>query len=169
MPLPYVSENIIAEGFRAFVRVGSSPSDAEIVGFVDSFTMNEDFQVQEAKVLGQLTPIAIDAQGYTCTISLSGFVPSKKVYNSIKNKNAQAGYDFKRNLFTYAPDAGEMMESSKIVKYPYLDFIDCPKEKNIICSAEGILVSNFSITAQGTGYIKATVSMRALLGKKHIK
>lgn len=169
MPLPYVSENIIAEGFRAFVRVGTSPSDAEIVGFVDTFSMNEDFQVQEARVLGQLMPIAIDAQGYSCTISLTGFVPSKKVYESIKNKNAQAGYNFTHNLFTYAPDAGEMMESSKITKYPYLDFIDCPKEKNIICSAEGILVGNFSISAQGAGYIKANVSMRALIGKKYIK
>lgn len=169
MALPYVSENIIAEGFRAYVRVGSSPSDAQIVGFVDSFSMNEDFQVQEARVLGQVMPIAIDVQGYSCSISLSGFVPSKKVYDNLKNQNAQAGYNFKKTLFTYAPDASDLMESSTVTKYPYLDFIDCPKEKNIICSAEGILVSNFSISAQGTGYIKANVSMRALVGKKHIK
>ncbi len=169
MALPHVSENIIAEGFRAFVRIGNSPSDAELVGFVESFTMNEDFQVQEARVLGQLMPIAIDAQGYSCTISLGGFVPSKKVYDRMKGGSAYSGYSLKNSLFTYAPDAKTMIDSETVVKYPYLDFVDCPKAKNIICSAEGIIVSNFSITAQGTGYIKANVSMRALVGQKGYK
>ncbi|MGF7108259.1 hypothetical protein [Treponema pedis] len=169
MPLPYVSENLLAEGFRCYVRIGTNASDAEIVGFVESFSMNEDYQVQEARVIGQLMPIAIDAQGYSCSISLSGFIPSKKVYDRMKGGTAQMGYSLKNSLFTYAPDAREMIDSNTVVKYPYLDFIDCPTNKNIICSAEGIIVGNFSITAQSTGYVKGNVTMRALVGQKGYK
>lgn len=168
MPLPYVSENIIAEGFRAFVRIGNSPADAKIVGFVDSFSFSEDFQVQQAGVIGQLVPISIDAQGYSCSLQLSGFVPSKKSYDAIKNKSGQSGYSFAETLFSYLPDAREMMDNERVDKYPYLDLVEDKNAKNIICHAEGILVSNVTITAQGTGYLKANVSMRALIGKKGV-
>ena len=92
MPLPYVSENILAEGFRTYVRIGNSANDAKIVGFVESYSMNEDYQVQEARVLGQIMPISIDAQGYTCNISLSGFIPSKDVYEKIRSGTAQSTF-----------------------------------------------------------------------------
>ena len=169
MALPYVSENILAEGFRSYVRIGGSASDAKIVGFVEGYTMNEDYQVQEARVLGQIMPISIDAQGYSCNISLSGFIPSKEIYEKIRGGTAQMGYKLEKCLFSFVPDARELMDNAVIMKFPYLDFIENIQKPAVIAFAEGIIIANTSLTAQGTGYVKYNVSMRALVGQKGYK
>lgn len=169
MPLPYVAENILAEGFRTYVRIGNNASDAKIVGFVESYTMNEDYQVQEARVLGQIMPISIDAQGYNCNISLSGFIPSKEVYEKIRSGNAQMGYSLEKCLFSFVPDARELMDNAVIMKFPYLDFIENISNPAVLAFAEGIIIANTSLNAQGTGYVKYNVSMKALVGQKGYK
>ena len=169
MPLPYVAENILAEGFCAYVRIGSSASDAKIVGFVDHYTMNEDYRTQEAYVLGQIMAVSIDAQGYACSISLSGFVPSKKIYEKIRGGTAQMGYKLEKCLFSFVPNAREFMDNGVITKLPYLDLIENIKRPSVLAFAEGITIANTSLTAQGTGYLKYNVSMKALVGQDGYK
>ena len=166
MPLPYVAENILATGFRCYVRIGENASNADIVGFVESFNMNESYQTQEAKVLGQIMPISIDAQGYRCDISLSGFVPSPAIYDKIRSGSAQMGYTLKKCLLSFVPDAKELMDNAVIMKFPYLDFIENLSKPKVLAYAEGVIISSTTLTAQDAGYLKYSVSMQALVGQK---
>ncbi len=63
MALPNVTGEIIAQGYNCKVRVGTNPSNAQVVAMVASFQANEDFQVQEAVVIGHLGPNGLDPQG----------------------------------------------------------------------------------------------------------
>jgi hypothetical protein len=51
--------------------VGTNSADATIVALVSTFQANEDFQAQEAVIIGNLGPISINPQGYNCSITLS--------------------------------------------------------------------------------------------------
>ena len=169
MPLPYVSQNILATGFRSFVRIGNTAADAQNVGFVESYRITEDYQAQEARVLGQLMPIAIDAQGYNCSISLSGFLPSYEVYKKIRNVTAQMGYNLQACLFSFIPNSRDLMDNERLTKFPYMDLVENLPNPKILYSAEGVLINNVSMQAQATGYIKMDISMRALVGEKGFK
>ncbi|MGP1414477.1 MAG: hypothetical protein ACTTJ6_00900 [Treponema sp.] len=169
MPLPYVSENILAVGYNCFVRIGNSANDAKNVAFVESYSITQDYQVQEARVLGQLMPISIDAQGYSCNINLSGFTPSPEIYEKIRGGTAQMGYNLEKCLSSIVPNAREFMDSGVITKIPYIDFVTDIKNPSVLVHAEGVLIANTTLTAQGTGYLKYSVSLRALVGENGYK
>ncbi len=78
MALPNITGAIIATGYNCQVRVGSNASDAQPIALVTNFQATEDFQAQEATCIGNLGPVSIDPQGYTCTITIDGFLPAKK-------------------------------------------------------------------------------------------
>ena len=159
MPLPRISEKVLVEGYRCYVRAGKSASDAKVVGFVDSFRANMTYMTQEARVIGELVPVAIDIQGLSCSVSLSGFLPSKQVIKngiSISPKN-----DAKITLFTFFPNAKGIRDDKTVTKLAYLDFRDQDNDA-IIASFIGLTLDSTSISSQGSAYVKGDVSMKAL-------
>ncbi|MGI5066152.1 hypothetical protein [Treponema putidum] len=159
MPLPRVSEKILAEGYRCYVRAGKNASDAKVVGFVDSFRASLSYMTQEARVIGELVPVSIDIQGLSCSISLSGFLPSKEV---IKNGiTISPNNDGKISLFTFFPNAKKIRDNKTVTKLTYMDFKDVDNDA-IIASFEGIVVDSGNISVQGASYVKGDVSMKAL-------
>jgi hypothetical protein len=157
MALPNVTGTIIATGYNCHVRVGASSADAQPVALVASFQANEDFQAQEATCLGNLGPVAIDPQGYNCTISLEGFLPSKKTLDG-EIQYADGG---KKAIMDYIPTRAQYMEAGAVSKIAYLDFYN-KKAGKILASFEGVLISSDGISAEGNSYVRNSVQMRAL-------
>jgi hypothetical protein len=162
--LPDVTGDIIALGFNCQVRTGDNPSDAEgnVVAMVASFQANEDFQAQEAVCLGNLGPISIDPQGYNCTITLDGFIPSKKVLNAEQQDEGGGKTSIMDIMFKGDKSLRERyMGDGAIPKIGYLDFYN-RKDKKVLASFTGVLITSDGINVEGNAYVRNNVQMRAL-------
>jgi hypothetical protein len=157
MPLPNITGEIIAQGYNCHVRVGSNPSDAESIALVVSFRATEDFQVQEAVCIGNLGPVALDPQGYNCSINIDGFLPFKGLVDN-KQQYADGG---KIALMDKIPSRAKFMEAGSIQKIAYLDFYN-KKAGKVLAKFEGVLITNCDISVDGNAYAKNSVQARAL-------
>ncbi|MDR2484176.1 MAG: hypothetical protein LBD55_02130 [Treponema sp.] len=157
MALPNVTGEIIAQGFNCHVRVGTNASDAETIALVASFQANEDFQVQEATCLGNLGPVALDPQGYTCSLTIDGFLPFKKILDGAM-QYADGG---KIALMDIMPTRAKFMDAGAIQKIAYLDFYN-KKAGKVLKSFEGVLITSGSINVDGNAYARNGVQARAL-------
>jgi hypothetical protein len=157
MGLPNITGDIIAQGYNCKVRVGTSASDAQVIAMVASFQSTEEFQVQEAVCIGHLGPVALDPQGYNCSITLGGFVPSKKILNDAI-QYADGG---KTSIMEYIPTRAKFMDTAAIQKIAYLDFYNS-KTATVLASFEGVIIASDGISAEGNQYVRNNVQMRAL-------
>lgn len=74
MPLPNADTKILETG--AFLKLFIVQRGVRsILGLVNQFSFNEDFQVNQADVIGFFGPISIDAQGYRCSITIGTYIP----------------------------------------------------------------------------------------------
>jgi hypothetical protein len=157
MALPNVTGTIIATGYNCQVRVGKNAADAEPIALVASFQANEDFQVQEATCIGNLGPVSLDPQGFTCSITLDGFLPAKgKLDNAIQY--ADGG---KISIGDKIPDREEFVEAAALTKFEYMDFYN-RKAGKVLASFKGVLITSFGINVEGNAYVRNNVQMRAL-------
>jgi hypothetical protein len=159
MALPNVTGTIIATGYNCQVRVGTSAAAAEPIALVASFQANEDFQVQEATCIGNLGPVSLDPQGFTCSITLDGFIPAKgKLDNAIQY--ADGG---RISIGDKIPDREEFVEpgAGGLIKFEYLDFYN-KKAGKVLASFHGVLITSYGINAEGNSYVRNNVQMRAL-------
>ncbi|GHV80183.1 hypothetical protein AGMMS49944_19740 [Spirochaetia bacterium] len=157
MALPNVTGTVIATGYNCICRAGSNASDAEAIAFITSFQANEDFQAQDAVVIGLLGPVSIDPQGYNCTINIASFIPAKKIVDGV----TQYEDGGKKAIMDYIPNRAAYMEAGAIPKIAYLDFYN-KKESKVIASFEGVLITSDGITVEGSQYVRGNVQMRAL-------
>lgn len=157
MALPNVTGDIISQGFNCKVRVGTNASDAQVIAMLASFQFTEDFQVQEAAVIGHLGPVAIDPQGYNCSGSMQGFVPSKKVLNDTL-QYADGG---KKSIMEYVPTRAKFMDAGAIQKIAYMDFYNS-KTATVLAKFEGVLITNDGMSAEGNAYVRNNIQFRAL-------
>jgi hypothetical protein len=162
--LPNIEETIIATGYNCHVRVGQNAADAasNIIGMATRFQANESFQLQEATCLGNLGPISLDPQGYTCSITVDSFLPAKRVMDG-KQMYADGG---KKAIMDYVPDRAKFMtEDGALPKIAYLDFYN-KQSKTILCSFTGVVISDNGVTADANSYVNNNVQMRALSWNK---
>lgn len=152
-----VDSDVLALGTACWVRVGNNASDAKEVGFVDSFRATKNMELQEAKVCGTPLPASIDATGIRVSISLSGFLATKQVYEGTQEFNGGG----KISLASFNPDDEDFVAKQTITKFPYIDFYD-KKHDAIISSFKQAMSESFGITGNGGSYIKADISMRAI-------
>jgi hypothetical protein len=166
MALPNTTGTIIASGYNCQVRAGTNSTDAKPIALVASFQANEDFQIQEAVVLGNLGPVSLDPQGYTCTITMDGFLPAKGV---IGNQQQYSADDGKTSITDVVKDSTreKFMDTGGIQKIEYLDFYnknainDTPKAK-VLVAFKGVILTSYGISAEGNAYVRNNVQMRAL-------
>jgi hypothetical protein len=162
MATPNITGNVIARGFNCFVRVGTNASDAQNVAFVTSFQATEDFQVQEATVLGVLGPVSLDPQGYNCSITCAGFIPAKGLAGGV----IQYEDSGKVSLMDIMPGRAKFMDEASLEsKIAYLDFYN-KKEGKVLAAFEGVIFTNNGISAEGSQYVRHNVQMRALEWRK---
>ncbi len=152
-----IAQDLLVRGTSCWVRVGSTASDAQEVGFVDSFRASKSIQLQEAAVCGSIVPASIDPQGIRCTVSMSGFLANKDVYNGTQVFNGGG----KVSLASFNPDDDAFILEEVITKFPYMDFYD-KKTKAIIASFSTVIPEQYNVAANGGSYIKSDISMRAI-------
>jgi hypothetical protein len=158
MALPNVSGMIIATGYNCVVRVTNRATGAlEQIALVASFQANEDFQVQEATCLGNLGPVALDPQGYTCSITLDGFLPYKGKLDGEK-QYAEGG---EMSINDEIPTRNEFTETGGLTKFEYLDFYN-KRSLKVLASFKGVIITSYGINAEGNAYVRNNVQMRAL-------
>ncbi|GHU65073.1 hypothetical protein FACS189447_03360 [Spirochaetia bacterium] len=157
MALPNVDGETIAVGYNCHVRIGTNASDAEIVAFVTSYNATQDFQVQDAVVLGNLGPISIDPQGYNCSITLGTFIPAKGLLAGAQ-QYADGG---KVSLMDIMPNRAKFMEDGAVTKFAYMDFYN-KKIGKVLDSFQGVIISNEGKSVEGNAYVRGNVQMRAL-------
>lgn len=78
-----MAERIIAAGGWVQVRVLDVDGQWKGIGLAQGCSYNEDYGVQPANVMNHIGPVSYDAQNYSCRVSLSTFVPNRKVLTSI--------------------------------------------------------------------------------------
>jgi hypothetical protein len=157
MATPNVTGTVIATGYNCHVRAGTNASDAQPIAFVTSFQVTEDFQAQEAVVIGLLGPVSIDPQGYNCSIQLGSFVPAKKLVAGTQQYEDGG----KKAIMDYIPTRAQYMDAGAISKIAYMDFYN-KREAKVLASFEGVLITSDGITAEGNTYVRSNVQMRAL-------
>ena len=160
---PDIKGQTIARGYNCFVRVSKTAdatSPSNTIGYVTSFQATEDFSVQEAVCLGNLGPIAIDPQGYTCNIQIAAFIAAVKT--ALTNAPA-AGSLTATSLEDDVPSRADFMDDTNaaVERYSYLDFYD-RKNRRIIAKFTVVLVTSNGIQSEGNAYVRHNVSMRAL-------
>jgi hypothetical protein len=160
---PDIKGRTIARGYNCFVRVSKTAdatSPSNTIGYVTSFQATEDFGVQEAVCLGNLGPIAIDPQSYTCNIQIGAFIPAVKT--NLTNAPAEGSLGA-TPLEDDIPSRADFMDdtNSAVERYSYLDFYD-RKNGRIIAKFTGVLVTSNGVQAEGNSYVRHNVSMRAL-------
>ena len=161
MAQPNVTGTIIALGSNCHVRVGTNASDAEIIALVTNYQVNEDFQAQEATCLGNLGPVSIDPQGYTCSGSVGSFLPSKRKLDGTQ-QYADGG---KKAIMDYVPSRAQYMEDGALPKIAYMDFYN-KKAGKVLVALEGVLITSNGVDADGNAYVKNNVQFRALSWNK---
>lgn len=156
-----ISQDLLVRGTSCWVRVGNSANDAKKIGFVDSFRGNKSIQLQRAMVCGSIVPASIDPQGIQTTLSLSGFLATKAVYEGTETFNGGG----KVALASFNPDDDSFIKNQVVTKFPYMDFYD---EKGgeeggtILASFSTVIPSSFSIAGNGGSYVKSDIQLEAI-------
>lgn len=141
----------LIQGKDCFVRAGTSPSDAQIVGFVQDYSIRVQVQTQKAETIGEFLPVSIDATGVSVSTSFRGFIPKKGVtfnQSEISAKN-------------FAPTTSAIVDGEKTIKIPYLELYD-KKNKTIICSTTWAIMTGYDESAQGKSYVTANCSFESI-------
>ena len=162
--LPNIKDTIIATGYNCQVRIGRSETDCEMIAMVTSFQANEDFQVQEAVVLNNLGPISLDPQGYTCSITLDGFLPSKGKLSEMGGQVYEDGGT--TAIADHVPSRAQFMQGEGVpTKFEYLDFYN-KRDNAVICRFSGVIITSNGVSVEGNSYARNNVQMRALSWNK---
>jgi hypothetical protein len=159
------SGRVIAQGYNCFVRAKKQSADPlKTIGYVTSFQATEDFQVQEGTCLGNLGPVAIDPQGYSCTINIGVFITSDTT--SLENA-PKHGSDAVMALQDNLPDREDFMEEATIEKFAYMEFINKKNAAKPIAKFTGVLITSNGVQSEGNAYVRSNVAMRALSWDKN--
>jgi hypothetical protein len=160
--LPNMERRVVALGFDCIVRCGENPkkaADTELA-FVASFEATENFQLSRCNVLGYIGPVTIDPMDYSCTITMQGFVPNKRVLSS-----AQYEGGGKQTILDQVRSREEFMTSDGIYKIPYIEFYN-ERSGAVIASFTGVIFESAGITASANEYVRNNVTMQALYKNK---
>jgi hypothetical protein len=105
-----------------------------------------------------LGPIAIDPQGYTCSINLDGFLPARREIDA--ERYEKSGVAAMTN-FVKDVTREKLAEDGYITKMEYLDFYN-RKGGIVLAAFKGVALSSYGVTAEANGYVRNNVQLRAL-------
>ena len=125
------------------------------LGLASGCSYDEDWNVQQAQVLGHLGPISLDSQGYSCSISMSLFIPEKKL-----TLYADGG---EITIEDILPFRDEVQENGKGKEFEQLMFVNKATQK-VINSFSGVVIASNGQQVSPNAYI--TASMRLLAIKR---
>jgi hypothetical protein len=157
MALPNITKHIIATGASVQCRVSVNGDNPNIIlGLSTNVSYQEDFQLQDANVLGVLGPVSIDPHGYTLSITVGVFVPAKK---KIGNDTYQS--NITKGVLEMLPVRSDLFATSKGKVFQSMDFYD--KDSNtVLAKFVGCVLQNTGMNIEGQTYAKANVQFRAI-------
>jgi hypothetical protein len=112
------TEKVISKGKKCCIRIGNNIKDAQIIGFVQEYSVIQVIQILEASVIGNMGNITHDANEIMCKIYLESFLPKRDLISDI-NKISLS------EVFTNLSDKGYNGVINGVSSY--FDFYD---EKN---------------------------------------
>lgn len=145
-----MAEKMIAGGAWVQVQININ-GVLYSVGMASGCSYDEDWNIQQANVLNHLGPISLDSQGYTCSITLSTFVPEKNVV-----LYADGGEITIEDLL---PTRDEVQQDGKGRGYDQLVFLNTATQK-VIRSFSGVVVASNGEQVSPNAYV--TENMRFL-------
>jgi len=125
------------------------------IGLASGCSYDEDWNIQQAQVLGHLGPISLDSQGYSCSISMSLFIPEKKL-----TLYADGG---EITIDDILPFRDEVQEDGKGREFEQMLFLNKATQK-VVNSFSGVVVASNGQQCSPNAYI--TASMRFLAIKR---
>ena len=123
------------------------------VGLASGCSYDEDWNIQQANVLNHLGPISLDSQGYTCSITLSAFVPERTM-----TLYAAGGEITIEDLL---PTRAEVQEDGKGREYESLVFQNTATRK-VIRSFSGVVVASNGEQVSPNAYVTENMRFLAL-------
>jgi hypothetical protein len=156
-----VNADILSQGINCKVRIdvddpsGSNPQE---IGFVSEYNIRKNIAVQRAEVLGEILPVSIDPTSIQTTTTMRGFIPSKNLVDAGLD-SARGGGKFCMKSFN--PDDERLADTKIATKIPYIDFYD-KKHKCIIGSTTYAIITTYSDSSSGKGYVMGDVTMESI-------
>lgn len=156
MPLPTAITKIIASGAWAQIRVReSSGSPLKVIGMVTDASYQENFNLQDANVVGHLGPISIDSQGYSCSVSIGTYVPEKKEQGG---GYADGGDTTVTDLL---PTRSDIQFDGKGKTFEYMDFYN-KATGEVLNAFSHVIVADNGSRVGPNAYITKNISLRAI-------
>jgi hypothetical protein len=157
MSLPNITTHTLATGASVQLKVGKNSDTPDmILGLCSNVSYQENYNLQDAVVIGNLGPVSIDPQGYTCSITVGTFVPAK-----LKMDGDTYQSDITEGVLENLPKRADIFQTSKGKVFQSLEFFDKDSGKTL-ARFLGVVLSDQGMTIEGNTYAKANVQFRAV-------
>jgi hypothetical protein len=156
MPLPNANEKLIQQGAFCNVILYDQAGNSKVLGLVQNASYNENFSVVGAQVLGFFGPISLDAQNYSCTITLGTFVPQSKAPITVPFLDGG-----QTTLSEQLKTRSEIALTGKGTVLPQIDFVDIQDGQVYNSFNQAVIASN-GTTIQASNYVTANIQMMCI-------
>jgi len=153
-----VAEKMIAGGAWTQIMV-SIDGVLKAVGLASGCSYDEDWGIQQANVINHLGPISLDSQGYTCSISISIFVPEKTLV-----LYADGGEITIEDLLPYRDD---VQIDGKGKEFEQLLFMNTAKNK-VLRSFSSVVVASNGEQISPNAYVTENMRLMAIKRDRNI-
>ena len=153
-----MAEKMIAGG--AWVQVMIAVDGVlKAIGLASGCSYDEDWGIQQANVINHLGPISLDSQAYTCSITLSVYVPEKKLV-----LYADGGEITIEDLLPYRDD---VQLDGKGKGFDQLLFMNTATNK-VIRSFSGVVVASNGEQISPNAYVTENMRFQAIKRDRNI-
>lgn len=153
-----MAEKFIATGAWGQVLV-MIDGTLKSIGLATGCSYDEDWGLQKANVLNLLGPASLDSQDYTCSITISFFVPEKKIVLYV-----DGGEITLEDILPYRDD---VQADGKGRTFEQLVFMNTATNK-VIRSFSGVAVASNGDQVSPNAYLTANMRFMALKRDKKI-
>jgi len=157
--------DLLAQGINCFVRVDledESGSNPQIIGFVSEASIRKAINIQRAEVIGQILPVSLDPTGIQVTVSLRGFIPSKRLLDKGISSAGKQG-ESKIHIKTFNPNDENIIDKQIVSKIPYLDLCDMKGGgEDVIGYSNWLIATGYDDSISGKGYVQANCTLEGI-------
>jgi len=145
-----MGEKLIAGGGWVQVRI-----DGVAVGLATGASYDEDWAINPANVIGVLGPIDYDSQGYSCSITMSTFVPERVADSPFPDGGTKA-------LFEFIPTRSEVQSNEgKPGEFGELQFVNKATQE-LLAAFRNVIVASDGVQVAPNSYITANIRLMSL-------
>lgn len=145
-----MADKLIAGGAWVQVIIDGNP-----VGLATGASYDEDWAVNPANVLNFHGPVDYDSQGYSCTITLSTFVPERPNETSWPDGGNKA-------LFEFLPTRSEVQSNDgKPGEFDQLQFLNTATGE-LVAQFRRVMVASNGVQVTPNSYVTANIRLMSV-------